>query len=277
MVLHERPDVVAYREYFLLQVQQAERDGIILVFGDGASICIKERESYCWHAAGEHLYPLHESEGEALGIHLWGSGSRLLLPSLDIWDIQHDGANNHERFLQQCEVVLKAFEDQNPGKKGLFIYDNGRYAKKYEFVLSGKRKAELVEWAENHHLNSQGTVPEIKGRIKVSQVYHERLTMVQQYFQSRGHQLLHLPPCHPEYNMMELVWSQVKRHCNEYGDFTKRRMCHACRATSIGPDMCQKLARHCHQNMESHWTRFKQRKWGARSIKRRKLELEGGK
>ena len=53
MVVHERPDVVAYREYFLLQVQQAERDVIILVFGDGASICIKERESYFWHAAGE--------------------------------------------------------------------------------------------------------------------------------------------------------------------------------------------------------------------------------
>ncbi len=71
MHVHERDDVKAYRARFLQQVMQAERDGKILIFGDGACVYSKEGEGYCWHVAGEHLYPRHESEGEGLGIHLW--------------------------------------------------------------------------------------------------------------------------------------------------------------------------------------------------------------
>ena len=64
MNVHERADVVAYRERFLLQVQKAERDGKVLIFGDGASVYIKEGERFCWHLVGEKLYSQTESEGE---------------------------------------------------------------------------------------------------------------------------------------------------------------------------------------------------------------------
>ena len=82
-----RADVVAYRERFLLDIQRAERDDKVLIFGDGASVYIKERERFCWHLAGEKLYPLHESKGECLGIHSWATAHGLLEGSTNIWDI----------------------------------------------------------------------------------------------------------------------------------------------------------------------------------------------
>ena len=100
---------------------EAERYGKVLIFGDGASVYIKEGETFCWHSIGEPVYPLHENEGQALGVHLWGSSDGFLNGTLDIWDIKKDGANNNERFVLQCEKAIEAFEVMFPGKQGLIV------------------------------------------------------------------------------------------------------------------------------------------------------------
>ena len=179
-----------------------------------------------------------------MGVHSWATAEGLLEGSTDIWDVSIEGANCHERFAIQCQAALEAFSTMYPSREGVFVYDNGRYAKKKPLAVSKARKAELVEWAANNGLDSSGTVKELKTRIKESLVYKEQTTLIQQLFSENGHQLVYLPPCHPEYNMMELIWAKVKRHCQEYCDYTKRGMWTALQEGMRGIDGagCERMA-----------------------------------
>ncbi len=62
------------------------------MFGDVANV---QGESFCWHLAGDVLYPVHESEGQSLAIHSWATKNGLLKGSTHLWDVGKDGANNH--------------------------------------------------------------------------------------------------------------------------------------------------------------------------------------
>lgn len=276
MSVHEREDVVAYRFQFLKQIQDAERDDKVMVFGDGANVYIKEGEPYCWHLTGEVMYPLHESEGENLAIHSWATKYGLLVGGTDLWDVKIEGANAHERFISQCKTVLEAFSTQYPGKQGLFIYDNAGYAKKKEFVVSGKRKSELIDWAEQNHISASGTVDVLKKRIQDSNKYYEQQSIAQQFFSSFGHQLLYLPSCHPEYNLMELIWAKVKRYCIQHCDYTKAGAWQGIQEgmRMVSADDCERMARHCQDKMMFHWSMFKKGKWGSRTRKKRKVDDE---
>jgi hypothetical protein len=274
MHVHERPDVVAYRRYFLEEIQRAERDEEVLVFGDGANVFIKEGETFCWHLESEVLYPVHAADGENLGVHSWATRDGLLKGATDLWDVKVEGANRHERFLQQCREALKSFEEAYPGRVGLFIYDNASYAKKKEFSITKKKKQELQQWAEENGINSSGTVKELKGWIKGSEKYQQRVSIVQQLFSSAGHRLLYLPSCHPEYNIMELIWAKVKRHCIEHSDYTRegawRNIQQGLRL--LTSEDSEKMFLHCKGKMTLHWELLKERKWGSRRTKRRRVE-----
>ena len=91
-------------------------------------------------------------------------------------------------------------------------------------MVSKKKKPELIEWAEEHNLDSLEKAKEIYKRILTSDVYVRRLTKVMKCFQEKRHELLHLPACYPEYNFIELVWTAIKRYCREHTNFTKTTM-----------------------------------------------------
>ena len=136
------------------------------------------------------------------------------------------------------------------------------------------KKADLMRWARENHLSSSGRVKELKGRIQDSFAYKERLSVAQQLFSSKGHQLVYLPACHPEYNLMELIWAKVKRHCTEHCDYTKAGTWRSIQEgmRKISSEDCERMARHCHDKMVSHWTLFGRRKWGSRINKRQKVK-----
>lgn len=89
-----------------------EGDGEVLIFRDG---CNGER--FCQHYAGQKLDPFHEFEGENLEVHLQSTQYSLLASAIEIWGVNDERANNHERFLYQCKAAIKGFQTQQLGAK----------------------------------------------------------------------------------------------------------------------------------------------------------------
>jgi transposase len=277
MLVHEREDVVKYRQFFLEQVAKVERSGeYVVVWGDATDIHVYEQEKKGWIYGVERQYPSHVGKGETFGLHHWVTQYGLLeceqSTARYMWSVDKDGTMDAKRFEQVCEVAVTTFEVMFPKKKGLFIYDNAGYASKHEFNISKSNKEQLVEWCENHGVDSTGIVKELKARIIQHPSYKHRPTLASYIFTAHGHRLLRLPAAHPEMNMEELVWLKLKRylerHCDEDKAMLSQRVEEA--YSHITPEKSLEYFERVHGFMEKYWFEFFSREWGKRVITKKR-------
>ena len=154
-------------------------------------MCISEKGKAFVAFSGGHfvLVKDHESKGKNIVAHLWTDKTinGLLKRTTDIWETKVEGSNTHERFIQQCKTALKCFVNQYLDRRGLFIYDNAAYAKKKEFVVSGRKvKQKLIDWAKIHHIDATETVMDLKKKIQESDEYIKRHTTCNNSFHLMG-------------------------------------------------------------------------------------------
>jgi transposase len=95
----------------------------------------------------------------------------------------------------------------------IIIMHNGSYHSTLaeNYSKSNSRKSDVQKWLEDKNIpyNNLETLAELKMKVK-NMMPHNKSYLIDELALERGHEVIRLPPYHCRYNVIELIWAQVK-------------------------------------------------------------------
>ncbi|KAL4084167.1 hypothetical protein QTP88_028000 [Uroleucon formosanum] len=96
----------------------------------------------------------------------------------------------------------------------VIVMDNAAYHSMLvdNFPKSNARKSDIQEWLTKKNINfsSLETVAELRERVKLL-LQTQKKYELDELALKMGHEVVRLPPYHCQYNLIEMIWAQVKR------------------------------------------------------------------
>lgn len=177
--------------------------------------------------------------------------------AIKYWKVDNDieglGNMNYKLFkiyFQNCVLP-------NLPPNSIVIIDNAKYHRCYPagtlIPTSACNKSQLIEFLKSR--NQEASMDEKKKKLlKRAKVFKDDIkTEIQMITEAAGHQLLYLPPYHPEVNPIELAWSYVKRNVAEAASYNIDTICNDILPTAfstLNTNTIQKFFSHVKNNEE---------------------------
>ena len=213
-VLIEKHDIVAKRIEYLQKVKDYRERGLPLIYIDESWIDTAYTAKKCWQHEDEDgvLEPI--SRGQRLII-VHGGGNFCFVPNaLLIYKAKsctgdYHNEMNGENFKKWITEKLM----HNLKEKSIIIMDNASYhsMKSEKCPTTNTRKAEIQAWLRQYGIPFDEKLlrPQLLSLAKAN--YQSPKYVIDDLARERGHEILRLPPYHPDLNPIELIWNQIKQ------------------------------------------------------------------
>lgn len=218
-ILMERPEIRRQRINFLRKIRNYRQEGQPIIYMD---------ETYI-HAS--HTFPKGWSDNSNSGLKQpISKGARLIIvnaggedgfvPNTYIrWKSTHSTGDYHnEMNFENYQKWIKEKLLPNLQPKSVVIIDNAPYHNKQvnKCPTSASTKAVMQAWLRQHDIPyAEGALkPELYGLIQTVKPKFKSY-VIDQLFTDYGHNVLRLPPYHPNLNPIEMVWAQMKQYVAE--------------------------------------------------------------
>lgn len=211
----ERPDIVAKRHEYLLQIKQVRANpDIPVIYLDETFLHQNHTLSRCWLLDGEGGFKVPSGKGKRIIVVHAGSKNGFVPNAKLIFKSKSNSADYHDEMNGDC--FISWFESQllpNLPPNSCIIMDNASYHSMQEqrIPTMSSLKREMQEWLtqQNIQFDSSMIKPQLYELIKANKprcIKH----VIDELARRHGHYILRLPPYHCELNVIELIWAQIK-------------------------------------------------------------------
>lgn len=214
--LVQRPEIVALRHRYLRRMKKvrSEKPNSNIIYLDETWINANHTPSKCWvdeDGKGGIATPL--GKGQRLIIVHAGNCDGFV-PDAELNFISKNTGDYHN------EMNGKHFEEwidtkvfPNIPENSVVIMDNASYhSVQIEKIPNMSNvKSEMQNWLKNNNISysSTATKKELDHLIKLHKPPSPKYK-IDELAKKYGHEIIRLPPYHPDLNPIELIWSQVK-------------------------------------------------------------------
>lgn len=212
-ILIEKPDIAAWRGRFLQEMRKFRNDGRSIVYVDETYIHGTHCVSSCWQSDKELGVTEPIGKGQRLIIvHAGGEegfvrNALLIFRSKQKTGDYHNDMNfdNFSKWVQQKLLP-------NLCEKCVIVLDNASYhnVQKNKKPNSASTKQQIQEWLQMNNMSFSSDLRKADLLLLAKQVPTSKNFKIDEIIKLNGHEVIRLPPYHPDLNPIELVWGYVK-------------------------------------------------------------------
>jgi transposase len=260
-LLIEKHNICLKRIEYLQKIIEFRRQGRKIVYTDESYVLSSHVVNKSWSSVDDdNTVKQSLSKGKRLIIVHAGGEEGFVPNALLIWEAQsssgdyHDNMNKDNYYKWVTEKLLP-----NLSKNSVVVLDNATYHchQSNRDPNSNSLKKDMINWLTENNISFNSTMlkPQIYDIIrKHKQVFIKYSLDGIGILSKEGHDIIRLPPYHPDLNPIEMIWSQVKQYI----------------AKQNHNGSIKKIAELCKQKMES----MGNSEWGAVCANVKKLETE---
>lgn len=260
--LLERSDVVALRHEFLRQIRKVEFNDVI--FLDETWVNENHSVPKCWQSPECNGVQVPIGKGRRLILLHAGSSRGFVNDCLLLFPSKSGKADYHDDMNAAC--FTEWFQNKllpNVPSHSVIVMDNAPYhsVQKDKAPTSNSRKQVMQDWLVEKGISYDPAMLKAelyelvklhKSRKKKYEI--DEMAAVAPYFC----RVIRLPPYHCQFNPIELIWSDVKRHVakkNSTFKLTDVKDLTVEAVASVSADSWRKHVEHVKKDVEDYWTK----------------------
>lgn len=221
--LMERRDIVAARADFLRKMHdlRASADTRPIYYLDETWVNKNHSLSHTWQdstRSGGMKIPVGKG-GRLIVCHAGSDRTGFIPESKLVFRAKSKSADYHTEMNSELFRDWFVNDFINYLEEGsIIVLDNASYhsVQLNKIPSSNSRKAEILAWLANNNITADpsNTVAQL---LRLVEPYKtsKKLYEIDAIANEHGHEVIRLPPYHCQYNPIELIWAQVKRHVAE--------------------------------------------------------------
>ena len=252
-VLIEKHDIRKLRTHYLRRLKQYTNEGRPIVYEDETYIHSSHSTPKSWSDDSSKGLLTPVSRGSRLIIIHAGSCSGFVPNALAIFKSNQKTGDYHVAMNNENYVLwLKKQLIPNLPPNSVLVIDNASYhnAQLNKPPTSTSTNKMMIQW-----LTANGVPEDSLRSLRKFQLYDkikeimpkEKTYIIDQILRKHGHEVLRLPPYHPDLNPIELIWSEMKQWVGRNNTTFKMKdvenLCHQA-FNEIGPDKWKKACDH---------------------------------
>ena len=263
--LKEKDHVIAARQRYLRKMRDNRASGRDTIrpeiYLDESYVNKNHSNDFIWYSGEDGPWVQKPTgKGERLIIMNavtesgWVSGAKLVFKSTRKTGDYH-GQMNWELFKKWFSEMLLT----NIPKSSIIIMDNASYhntLSDHSPPTPQCSKARIVEWLEQNKIYCRRDclkpeLVEVLGKLAPEPTY-----AIDEIARSNGHEVIRIPPYHPELQPIETCWAVVKNHVARNSDFTMKNLFDQLEAgfAKVTGKTCTKIISRIRKIEDKFWT-----------------------
>lgn len=242
-LLIETPDIRDKRISYLRSIQRYRQENRPIIYLDETYVLSTHVQSQSWSDESNKGIRKPISKGERLII-IHAGGEKGFVPNaLTTWKATKHTGDYHDNVNQ--EMFMKWMNEKllpNLEPRSVLVIDNAPYHNVQidKAPTSKTKKQEMKDWLRQHNIafSDDMFVPELYKLIGLHKDKFKRY-LLDETVQAQGHDILRLPPYHPDLNPIELIWAEVKGYVGSKNisfNFSQAESLTAEKIATIGPE-----------------------------------------
>ena len=206
-LLIERYNIFDLRCAYLRRIKAYREQGLNLVYIDETWIETGYTAKFCWQSKEEPGVYESISKGERLVIVHAGGKKGFVPNALEVLNAKSNKGDYHNEM--NGGMFLKWYTEKllaNLNEKSVIIMDNASYhsVQSEKKPTSSSRKADIQQWLCDHNVQFENDMlrPQLLALAKAHKPPPKYV--IDNLTKERGHEILRLPPYHPDLNPIEL-------------------------------------------------------------------------
>ncbi|XP_054260031.1 uncharacterized protein LOC128995480 [Macrosteles quadrilineatus] len=213
-LLAEKSDIRDKRITYLRKIKRFREQNRPIIFLDETYVLSTHVKSQSWSDDSNQGVRTPVSKGNRL-IVIHAGGEKGFVPNaLTTWKATTHSGDYHDNVNQ--EMFMKWMTEKllpNLEPNTVLVVDNAPYHNVLvdKAPTSKSKKQEMKDWLSKHNIafSEEMFVPELYKLITQNKSKFFRYVL-DETVQAQGHEILRLPPYHPDLNPIELVWADIK-------------------------------------------------------------------
>lgn len=213
-ILMESHDVAYQRFVFLKKITQYRAEGRPIVYNDESYIDSSHVSRKAWSDNSNSGVAAPINKGKRLIMLHAGGEMGFIKDCLTMWEAQHKTGDYHDNMNHN--MYMKWLTEKlipNLPEKSVVVIDNAPYhnVQLDKCPTSNTKKPEMQAWllSKNIPFDDKMLKVELYELIKRHKPAYKKY-VIDYKLKEHGHDVLRLPPYHPELNAIELIWADVK-------------------------------------------------------------------
>lgn len=212
-ILIERPEIVNWRIQYLKQIKKYRSEGTPVIYIDETYINAHHVTGKCWHSPEEIGVTAPVGKGERLIIAHGGGEEGFVNNGLLIFKSKQKSGDYHHsmNFCNFYKWLEKMFLP-NIEKPSVIVMDNAKYhcVEQDKKPTNSNVKNEIQGWLKKQNIAYEENMTKAELLMLINNAHKEPVYKIDQLIFSFGHDVIRLPPYHPDLNPIELVWGAIK-------------------------------------------------------------------
>ncbi|XP_053618380.1 uncharacterized protein LOC128679904 [Plodia interpunctella] len=212
-LLIEQPNITSWRWKYLNTIKKYRRERRHILYLDETYVNASHNVSKCWQSKDELGVLSHIGKGDRLIIvHCGGQigfvdGALVIFKSKCKTGDYHDSMN-FANFSKWINEKLMPNIPQN----SVIVMDNAAYhsVREEKKPTMASTKPTMQEWLRRHNVPFDEKLRKDDLYKLIKSHFTEDIYKIDEVLKRNGHEVLRLPPYHPDLNPIELVWGDIK-------------------------------------------------------------------
>ncbi|XP_028173855.1 uncharacterized protein LOC114362596 [Ostrinia furnacalis] len=217
-LLIEQPNITSWRWKYLNTIKKYRREGRHILYLDETYVNASHNVSKCWQSKDEHGVLSHIGKGERLIIIHCGGYTGFVDGALVIFKSKCKTGDYHDtmNFVNFSKWLNEKLMPNIP-PNSVIVMDNAAYhsVRVEKKPTMASTKPEMQDWLRRHEVPFDDKLKKDDLSKLIKSHYTEDIYKIDELLKANGHEVLRLPPYHPDLNPIELVWGDIKRQLAE--------------------------------------------------------------
>lgn len=242
-LLCEKSDIREKRITYLRAIKRFREENRPIIFLDETYVLSTHVKSLSWSDDSNNGVRTPISKGDRLII-IHAGGEKGFVPNaLSTWKATSHTGDYHDNVNQ--DMFMKWIKEKlipNLEPRSVLVIDNAPYhnVQLDKAPTSKSRKQDMKYWLSKNNIpfSDDMFVPELYKLITLHKPQFCRY-LLDETVQTEGHNILRLPPYHPDLNPIELIWADVKSYIarkNTSFNFSEVQKIAEEKIASMGPE-----------------------------------------
>ncbi|XP_046391551.1 uncharacterized protein LOC124159685 [Ischnura elegans] len=258
-ILIERPEIAAWREKYLRKIRSCREEGKNIVYLDETYLHENHVSSKCWQSREEIGVIEPIGKGRRLIIAHAGGEAGFIKNALLIFKSHQKSGDFHDEM--NSKNFTKWLTDAvipNIPLNSVIVMDNASYhcVQKNKRPTSTSLKVDVQNWLKTNNIpfSLDMRKPQLLQLAKSRDV--QKIFVIDELLRESGHEVIRLPPYHPDLNPIEMVWGDLKeqvRHNLEATSLDKKAELFKKICSEYSTEKWTKVCAHVKKIEEEYW------------------------
>ncbi|KAF6205794.1 hypothetical protein GE061_019968 [Apolygus lucorum] len=212
-ILVERPEIVNWRLRYLDAMKEFRAQGRYVVYLDETYVNESHHAQNCWQSPEERGALSRIGKGNRLIIVHGGGELGFVSNALLIFKASSRSGDYHTSMnFDNFSKWLKEKFLPNLPSHSVIVLDNAAYhnVQTNRKPSAASLKNDVATWLRNNGIQFDESETKAQLICKVKEAHVPKTYRIDEIINEAGHDVLHLPPYHPDLNPIEMVWGDLK-------------------------------------------------------------------